>query len=133
VRKHIPHPVVVARDGAEALDFLFGTGDYEGRDLSIIPTIVLLDLKLPKVNGLEVLRRIKEDPKTRRIPVIIFSSSTEDEDIANSYRFGANSYVCKPVDYIQYCNSLKLVMAYWLGTSMLPKGNSTHYPPPLKF
>lgn len=120
VRKHVPHVVVIARDGAEALDFLFGTGDYRGRDLSVRPLLVLLDLNLPKVNGLEVLRRIKGDPRTRDIPVVMFTSSAEPTDLLVAYSFGANSYVRKPVDYEEYCGHLKGIMAYWLGLSQSP-------------
>ena len=117
VRKHISHPVVVARDGAEALDYIFCTGDYQGRDLSSDPILVLLDLKLPKLHGLEVLHRIKEDSRTRSIPVIIFSSSTEEQDIQSSYSIGANSYINKPVDYRKYCDCLKHITTYWLGVN----------------
>lgn len=120
VRKHIPHVVVVARDGVEALEYIFCTGDYQGRDLSSNPVLVLLDLKLPKVNGLEVLRRIKGDIRTRSIPVIIFSSSTEEQDIQSAYHIGANSYIYKPVDYNRCCDSLKQVTAYWLGLNQRP-------------
>ncbi|HJV35669.1 response regulator [Geomonas sp.] len=120
VRKHMQHGVAVARDGAEALEFLFATGRHASRDVSIPPLLVLLDLKLPKVNGLEVLRRVREDARTRSIPVIIFTSSTEEQDILDSYRLGANSYIRKPVDYGQFCDDLKQVMNYWLCVNQLP-------------
>ncbi|GFO54106.1 two-component system response regulator [Geomonas sp. Red276] len=120
VKKHMPHAIVVARDGAEALDYLFATGSHATRDQSIAPLLVLLDLKLPKVNGLEVLRRIREDGRTRAIPVVIFTSSTEEQDILDSYRLGANSYIRKPVDYGQFCDDLKQVMTYWLSVNQLP-------------
>lgn len=118
VKKQVPHGIVVARDGAEALDCLFGAGKHNGGAVS--PLLVLLDLKLPKVNGLEVLRRIREDQRTRTIPVIVFTSSTEEQDILESYRLGANSYVRKPVDYRQFCDDLKQVMNYWLNVNQLP-------------
>ena len=120
VRKHMPHGIVVARDGAEALDFLFGTGEFSGRDLSVSPLLVLLDLKLPKVNGLEVLRRIRGDARTRVIPVVIFTSSTEEQDILDCYSLGANSYIRKPLDYNQFCADMKQVMTYWLSVNQLP-------------
>jgi len=120
VRKHMPHGIVVARDGAEALDFLFGTGNFSGRDLSVSPLLVLLDLKLPKVNGLEVLRRIRGDARTRVIPVVVFTSSTEEQDILDCYSLGANSYIRKPVDYNQFCADMKQVMIYWLSVNQLP-------------
>jgi len=120
IRKHMPHGIVVARDGAEALDYLFGTGRFAARDAMAHPLLVLLDLKLPKVNGLEVLRRMREDATTRPIPVIVFTSSTEEQDILDSYRLGANSYIRKPVDYGQFCNDMKQVMNYWLGVNQLP-------------
>jgi two-component system, response regulator len=110
----------VARDGAEALDFLFGTGLHACRDTSVPPLLVLLDLKLPKVNGLEVLRRMREDSRTRSIPVVVFTSSTEEQDILDSYRLGANSYIRKPVDYGQFCEDMKQVMNYWLCVNQLP-------------
>ena len=120
VRKHMPYGIVVARDGAEALDYLFGTGRYAGRDPLANPLLVLLDLKLPKVNGLEVLRRMREDGRTRSIPVVVFTSSTEEQDILDSYRLGANSYIRKPVDYGQFCDNMKQVMNYWLSVNQLP-------------
>jgi two-component system, response regulator len=119
-RKHMPYGIVVARDGAEALEFLFGTGRFAGRDTSVSPLMVLLDLKLPKINGLEVLRRIRSDARTRVIPVVVFTSSTEEQDIHDSYTLGANSYIRKPVDYNQFCADMKQVMTYWLSVNQLP-------------
>jgi two-component system, response regulator len=120
VRKSMPHGIAVARDGAEALEFLFGTGRYAARETTPSPLLVLLDLKLPKVNGLEVLRRIREDARTRPMPVVIFTSSTEEQDILDCYRLGANSYIRKPVDYAQFCHDMKQVMNYWLCVNQLP-------------
>lgn len=119
-RKHMSYGIVVVRDGAEALEYLFGTGRYAGRDPLVNPLLILLDLKLPKVNGLEVLRRMRDDARTRSIPVIVFTSSTEEQDILDSYRLGANSYIRKPVDYGQFCDSMKQVMTYWLTLNQLP-------------
>jgi two-component system, response regulator len=98
-KSNIVNDVVVARDGVEALDYLFGTGAHAGRDMSDMPQLVLLDLKLPKVDGLQVLRRMRGDERTRRLPVVVFTSSSEEEDLINSYNLGANSYVRKPVDF----------------------------------
>ena len=120
VRKYVTQSVVVARNGSEALDFLFGTGDYKGRDLSISPTLILLDLKLPNLNGFEVLSRVRGDASTCCIPVVIFSSSTNEQDILDSYRLGANSYICKPNDFSVFCNTLNQVTAYWLSLNKVP-------------
>lgn len=120
LRKCLVHTVTVAHDGAKALDFLFCTGDYAERDPGVNPTLILLDLKLPKIHGLEVLRRTKENPRTRHIPIIIFTSSSEENDIKNAYNLGANSYICKPVDYQRYCDALKHIILYWLDMSQLP-------------
>src|SRR5919205_1494895 len=106
-KNHNIHDVVVVRNGVEALDYLFGSGAYAGRDLRDMPQFVLLDLKLPKVDGLEVLRSIRADERTRRLPVIIFTSSNEEEDMISSYNLGANSYVRKPVDFAQFQEATK--------------------------
>ena len=111
---HNVDEVRVVRDGAEALDFLFGTGAHAGRDVSVRPKVVLLDLKLPKIDGLEVLRRMRLDPRTARLPVVIFTSSSEDEDVISSYSLGANSYVRKPVDFEQFLEATKQLGLYWL-------------------
>jgi two-component system, response regulator len=112
--------VVTAHDGAEALDYLFGTGDYLGRNPAIIPKIVLLDLRLPRVSGLEVLRRIREDTRTRALPVIVLTASHREEDILDSYDCGANSYICKTIDYSQHCDNMKQIVTYWLALCELP-------------
>lgn len=111
---NISNPVVVARDGEEALDYLFGTGTFDGRDPRIIPALVLLDLKLPKVDGLEVLRQLRSDPRTKLAPVVILTSSREEEDRLASYSLGANSYVRKPVDFGQFARAVKQLGLYWL-------------------
>jgi two-component system, response regulator len=106
--------VVVARDGVEALDYLFGTGSYKGRDTEIMPHLILLDLKLPKVDGLEVLRRLRSDERTKLLPVVILTSSREEQDMLDSYGFGANSYVRKPVNFEQFTRTIEQVKLYWL-------------------
>lgn len=111
---NIANEVVVVRDGAEAIEYLFGTGRYEGRDVSDLPQITLLDLKLPKIDGLEVLRRIREDKRTRRLPVIILTSSREEQDVIESYNLGANSYIRKPVDFVQFAEAIRQLQLYWL-------------------
>lgn len=113
-KNNIVNKVVVARDGAEALDYLFGTGEYSGRDTSQMPQIVLLDLKLPKVDGLEVLRQIRADDRTRMLPVAILTSSKEEKDLIEGYRLGANSYIRKPVDFNQFTESVLQLGLYWL-------------------
>ena len=113
--KHkIHNEIVVVRDGAEALDFLFGTGVHAGRDLSVMPHVVLLDLKLPKIDGLEVLRRIRADDRTRLMPVVILTSSNEERDLIEGYSLGANSYVRKPVDFAQFVEAVRQLGLYWL-------------------
>jgi len=113
-KSNIANQVVVARDGVEALDFLYGTGTYAGRDLRIQPQVILLDLKLPKLDGLEVLRRLRADDRTTLLPVVILTSSKEEQDIIQSYRLGANSYIRKPVDFLQFIEAVRQLGLYWL-------------------
>ncbi len=113
-KNNIKNEVVVARDGAEALDYLFGSGSYAGRNTDILPQVVLLDLKLPKVEGLEVLRRVRADERTKLLPVVILTSSNEERDRIAGYGLGANSYVRKPVDFNQFMEAAHQLGLYWL-------------------
>jgi CheY-like chemotaxis protein len=113
-KNNILNGVVVAGDGVEALDYLFGTGAHAGRDLSVMPAVILLDLKLPRIDGLEVLRRLRADELTKLLPVVILTSSKEEQDMLNGYRLGANSYVRKPVDFTQFSEAVKQLGLYWL-------------------
>ncbi len=114
-KKHnLANRVRVVRDGAEALEFIFGTGAYVGRSLNDGPKVILLDLKLPKVDGLEVLRQIKADPRTRSLPVVVLTSSREERDIVESYTLGVNSYIVKPVDFEQFTDAVRQLGLYWL-------------------
>jgi two-component system, response regulator len=110
----IKNPIDVARDGAEALDYLFGTGKHSHRDKADLPQVVILDLKLPKMDGLEVLRRIREDELTRYLPVVILTSSREERDLIESYKLGANAYVRKPVDFHEFSDAVKHLGMFWL-------------------
>ncbi len=113
-KNNISNEVVVARDGVEALDYLFGTGAHAGRDMSVMPQIILLDLKLPKIDGLEVLRRLRNDKRTKLLPVVVLTSSREEQDLTESYSFGANSYIRKPVDFAQFTEAIRQLGLYWL-------------------
>jgi two-component system, response regulator len=113
-RNNIKNEVVVARNGADALDFLFGTGTHAGRDLSIMPEVTLLDLKLPKISGLEVLRALRSNELTKLLPVVVLTSSLEEQDLIRSYGLGANSYVRKPVDFNQFTEAIRHLGLYWL-------------------
>jgi two-component system response regulator len=119
-KNNIKNDVVVARDGVEALDYLFGTGKYAGRDTALMPQVVLLDLKLPKMEGLEVLRRVRTDKRTKLLPVVILTSSNEDEDRIAGYGLGANSYVRKPVDFSQFLDAARHLGLYWLVLNEAP-------------
>jgi CheY-like chemotaxis protein len=110
----VANEIIVARDGAEALDYLFGTGIYAGRDLSVMPMLTLLDLKLPRIGGLEVLGRLRGDQRTRNLPIVILTSSKEDPDLISAYELGCNSYIRKPVDFTQFTESIRQLGLYWL-------------------
>ena len=113
-KSNIANEVVVVRDGEEALDYLFGTGAYAGRDVGVLPQVVLLDLKLPKIDGLEVLKRLRADSRTRRLPIVVLTSSREEQDLIESYDLGANSYVRKPVDFARFAEAIRELQMYWL-------------------
>ena len=113
-KHNLTNKIHVVRDGAEALEFLFCTAEYAHRNIASGPKVILLDLKLPKVDGLELLRRVKGDPRTRLIPVVVLSSSREERDIVESYRLGVNSYIVKPVDFEQFTESVRHLGFYWL-------------------
>ncbi|KAB8331416.1 response regulator [Scytonema tolypothrichoides VB-61278] len=120
-RNHISNEIVVVHDGVEALDYLFGTGVYAGRDISLKPTVILLDLKLPRINGIEVLRRLREDERTKLLPVVILTTSSEEQDMLNSYTLGCNSYIRKPVDFIEFTEAVRQLGMYWLLMNELPQ------------
>ena len=113
-KQHIVDEIIAVHDGVEAMEYLFGTGQYSSRDVRDVPTVVLLDLKLPKVDGLEVLHRIRADDRTKHIPVVVLTSSDDPRDVAESYRLGANSYVCKPVNFNQFQEAVRHLQFYWL-------------------
>lgn len=122
-KQKIANEMVVARDGVEALDWIFGTGAFAGRDARDTPTVILLDLKLPRVDGLEVLRRLRADERTKLLPVVILTSSNEEQDVIASYDLGANSYVRKPVDFEQFSDAVRQLGLYWfLLNEPPPKG-----------
>lgn len=119
-KSNILNEVIVARDGVEALDYLFATGKYADRSPSRMPQLIMLDLKLPKLDGLEVLKRLRADPRTKLIPVVILTSSSEEEDVVASYNNGANSYVRKPVDFHRFADAIKQLGMYWLILNEVP-------------
>jgi two-component system response regulator len=123
-QSNVANEVVVAPDGKAALDYLLGTGAHAGRDVSALPQIILLDLNLPKMSGLDVLRRIRADERTRLLPVVVLTSSRQDEDIINSYSLGANAYVRKPVDFGQFTEAVKTLGLFWLVLNEMPSRRS---------
>ena len=116
-KNNISNDVAVARDGVEALDYLFGRGGHAGRDTAVMPSLVLLDLKLPKMGGLEVLRHLRADDRTTRLPVVALTSSNEEKDLIASYDSHVNSYVRKPVDFLQFMETVRQLGSYWLVTN----------------
>jgi two-component system response regulator len=116
----IANNVFVARDGQEALDFLFGTGQHAGREPLTMPAVVLLDLKLPKLDGIDVLQRMRADPRTRLVPVVVLTSSSEDEDMLRSYQSGANSYVRKPIEFSEFAHAVTQLGMYWMLINQTP-------------
>ena len=123
-KNNITNEVVVVRDGLEALDYLFATGAHAGRDMSVMPTVILLDLKMPKVSGLEVLQRLRADVRTKLLPVVILTSSKEEQDLINGYSLGANSYIRKPVDLVQFTEAIRQLKLYWLLLNEPPPSGS---------
>ncbi len=123
-KNNISNTIVVARDGVEALDYLFGTGRYAQRDTSAQPELILLDLKLPKVDGFEVLKKLRADERTKLLAVVILTSSKEQQDIANGYGLGANSYIRKPVDFQQFVDAVLQLGLYWLVLNERPPAHS---------
>jgi two-component system, response regulator len=119
-RSHLMNPIEVTRDGVEALDFLFARGAHVGRADMPLPTVVLLDLKLPRLDGLSVLRAIREDDRTRFLPVVIMTSSKEEQDLVSGYSLGANSYVRKPVDFAEFLEAVRVLGIYWLALNQVP-------------
>lgn len=117
---NVVNEIVVARDGVEALDYLFGTGAHDGRDTSLMPALILLDLKLPKIDGLEVLRRLQADPRTKVLPVVVLTSSKEERDLIESYSLGCNSYIRKPVDFLQFAEAVRQLQLYWFVLNEAP-------------
>lgn len=124
-KSNVLNRLVVVQDGVEALDYLFATGQWEGRPREAMPTLILLDLKLPRIDGLEVLRRLRSDPRTRLIPVVILTSSVEEQDVIRSYNLGCNSYIHKPVDFIQFVEAAQQLGMYWLVLNQPPLTEGT--------
>ncbi len=124
-RSHLANPLAVARDGVEALDFLFARGDYQDRASLPLPALVILDLKLPRLDGLGVLKAIRADDRTRFLPVVILTSSKEEQDLVSGYTLGANSYVRKPVDFTEFIEAAKVLGMYWLMMNEVPPERSS--------
>jgi len=121
-KRKVTNHIHVARDGAEALDFLFAEGKYAGRDVRQTPNVVLLDLKLPLVDGLEVLAKVKSDPRTSHVPIVVLTSSREERDLVESYQLGVNSYIVKPVSFEQFTAAIEQLELYWILLNERPKG-----------
>ena len=121
-KNNIMNEVIVARDGVEALDYLHGSGEYTERDVFDLPQLILLDLKLPKLDGLEVLKRVRADERTALQPVVVLTTSVEDQDVVSSYKFGANSYIRKPVDFDRFMEAVRQLGLYWLVMNVPPPG-----------
>jgi CheY-like chemotaxis protein len=119
-KKNILNEVIVAHDGVEALDYLFAEGKYAGRDENMTPEVILLDLKLPKIDGLEVLRRVRADARTSLLPIVVLTSSKEERDMIESYSLGCNSYIRKPVDFVQFGDAVQQLGLYWLVLNAAP-------------
>jgi CheY-like chemotaxis protein len=113
-RHHIGNEIIVAHDGVEAIDYLFGVDTHAGRTIPLKPAVVLLDIKLPRIDGLEVLRRIREHDSTKLLPVVVLTTSSEEQDLLNSYSLGCNSYIRKPVDFLQFSEAIRQLGMYWL-------------------
>jgi two-component system, response regulator len=120
-RNNLANKVHWVKDGAQALDFMFRSGEYASRDLASIPKLVLLDIKMPKVDGIEVLRRLKEGEETRSVPVVVMTSSNEERDVVESYRLGVNSYIVKPVQFESFLETVAKIGLYWVITNRVPK------------
>ena len=122
-KNNIMNEVIVARDGVEALDYMHGTGEYADRNVLDLPQLILLDLKLPKLDGLEVLKRVRADDRTALQPVVVLTTSVEEQDVVSSYKLGANSYIRKPVDFDQFMEAVRQLGLYWLVMNVPPPGN----------
>ncbi len=123
-KNNVVNEIVVAQDGAEALDYIFCTGAYAERDAKVMPVLILLDLKLPKIDGLEVLKRLRADNRTKLIPVVILTTSDEELDLVESYKNGANSYIRKPVDFVQFSEAVQQLKVYWLLLNECPPNSN---------
>lgn len=120
-KNNILNEIIVARDGVEALDYLFGSGAHAGRDLNIMPEVILLDLKMPRLGGIEVLKRIRADKRTKLQPVVVLTSSDEERDMIESYEYGVNSYIRKPVDFSQFVDAVRQLSLYWMVLNQCPR------------